>query len=365
MPMQQPRRVWESTSLRAALIFAPFISIWADSLRTLRKEATKQELAVRAVIKTGGGVAYEYQYDASGRFRYGAKPPWPRWARSFFGDDFFGTVVGATVISNDGAERLKAFPLLKEVCLNELSITWSRAPSEPMSPARGRRMLVYSTNVTDAGVRCLRESKTLTKIDLCGVRLTDDGLANLEDLTQLVELHFCQTPVTDNGLRHLAGLTKLKTLDLCKTKTTDTGVEVIAGMKQLEDVELLGTRITDNGVRLLKGLPNLKTVMLGSTAITDAATRYLSRMPQLINLDLSDTRVTDIGVRRLKALSQLETLDLSGTKVTADGLAALAGLKRLRIVWIQRCDISKSELTALKKKLPKCNIVLRMYAGEE
>jgi hypothetical protein len=58
-------------------------------------------------------------------------------------------------------------------------------------------------------------------------QVTDAGLECLKGLSQLYELSLNDTTVTDAGLEYLRGLTNLKLLFLDRTHVTDEGVKQI------------------------------------------------------------------------------------------------------------------------------------------
>ena len=70
------------------------------------------------------------------------------------------------------------------------------------------------TQVTDAGLKELKELKNLTLLDLGGTQVTDAGLKELKDLKNLTSLDLGGTQVTDAGLKELKDLKNLTSLDL-------------------------------------------------------------------------------------------------------------------------------------------------------
>ena len=69
------------------------------------------------------------------------------------------------------------------------------------------------------------------------------------------------TEVTDAGLKDLKELTNLKGLNLWGTKVTDAGLEYLKGLTKLQWLNLLGTAVTADGVRQFQqALPNCKIV---------------------------------------------------------------------------------------------------------
>ena len=89
----QPRLRWYQFSLRSLLLFVFACSLAFGWLGVKMQRAREQKQAVEAIEKLGGSVAYDYQYDASGSWITGAKPPGPTWLREILGDDLFANVV--------------------------------------------------------------------------------------------------------------------------------------------------------------------------------------------------------------------------------------------------------------------------------
>lgn len=102
---------------------------------------------------------------------------------------------------------------------------------------------------------------------------------------------------------------------------------------QLVTVDLSATKITDVSVVQLESAKNLRLVRLAETGITDAAIDTLRKLPKLESINLYGTKVTDAGVSKLATMPQLKRLYLWKTAVTP------------------------AAITALKEKLPNCEII--------
>src|SRR5205807_667167 len=79
------------------------------------------------------------------------------------------------------------------------------------------------TQVTDAGLKELKDLKQLTTLDLTDAVVTDAGLEELKHLKQLTTLNLNATPVTGAGLKELKDLKQLTTLYLSHTPVTAVG----------------------------------------------------------------------------------------------------------------------------------------------
>src|SRR5262249_22360996 len=70
-----------------------------------------------------------------------------------------------------------------------------------------------------------RPGKPVVFVDLRGTKITDAGLKELKELKSLETLNLLNTMVTDAGLKELKELKSLQTLGLRDTKVTDMGVK--------------------------------------------------------------------------------------------------------------------------------------------
>ena len=110
----------------------------------------------------------------------------------------------------------------------------------------------------------------------CGSGTTDAELERLvEEWPRLRKLWLFETKITDAGLDHLKGLTQLQDLELHKARITDAGLKQLKGLTQLRELELYGTKITDAGLVHLRGLTNLRYLGLTGTQVTYPAVERL------------------------------------------------------------------------------------------
>lgn len=82
-----------------------------------------------------------------------------------------------------------------------------------------------ATAITDKGAETLGKMPRLRKLWLNGTQVTDQGLDALSGLKDLEYLNLYGTQVTDEGLKKLSGLENLKNLYLWQTKVTPAAVE--------------------------------------------------------------------------------------------------------------------------------------------
>ena len=83
-----------------------------------------------------------------------------------------------------------------------------------------------NTQITNAGVRHLRQLPDLWTVGLDNTAITDDGLKHLAGLSELRVLSLDNTNVTGAGLKDLSAVTKLDCLNLSHTKVTDAASSI-------------------------------------------------------------------------------------------------------------------------------------------
>ena len=104
-------------------------------------------------------------------------------------------------------------------------------------------------------------------------------------------------------------------------------------------------------------LPQLVTADLSATKITDLAVSQLAAATNLRQIRLAETAVTDAAIETLLKLPALESVNLYGTKVTDAGAVKLAALPKLKHLYLWQTAVTPATVTALREKLPQCEIV--------
>ena len=142
-----------------------------------------------------------------------------------------------------------------------------------------------------------QEEKAVKAIEALGGRVTRD-----EKLPgrPVVEVDLGKTEVTDAGLKDLKELKGLRTLNLSRTKITDTGLKDLKELRGLRFLALDRTQITDAGLKDLKELKDLKTLYLYENQITDAGLKDLKELQNLQSLCLVGTKISSAGMTDLK-----------------------------------------------------------------
>jgi hypothetical protein len=137
--------------------------------------------------------------------------------------------------------------------------------------------------LTDADLARLADRVAVNELDLGdNPNVTDDGMRHVARIAGLHHLSLYSTAVTDAGIRHLRGL-PLTYINLWHTSIGDESLGYIAEMKPMKQVQIKDCQaVTDAGVAKLVALENLQIVNLGECRrITDESVRLLSGIPSV------------------------------------------------------------------------------------
>jgi hypothetical protein len=278
------------TLLLAVLVIGVMLGGYVNRVR-------RQQAAIAAIEKFGGGAMYDYEikndwYDANGESSVAD------WLRNRVADDYFHSI----------------------------------------------KLVVFGPS-TD-----LQESLRVE------VEAADEVLRSLEGLPRLELLYTTKVPVSDEGMSYIGKLQCLQKLIIeDSSNVTDTGVAHLAGCRQLEALELSGdSQISDEGLRVISQLPRLKYLYLADNRCTDRGLAHIGQMRQLTALYLHYSNITDDGLAHVASLTELETLSLRDAQVTNAGLRRLSGLKNLVTLSLERTQVS--DVSELSAALPKCTI---------
>lgn len=115
--------------------------------------------------------------------------------------------------------------------------------------------------------------------------------------------------------------------------------------------------VSDEGLAHIEDMTGLHYLALGP-GISDTGLMHLAKLKELRELRLDNARdVTDQGLESLKKLTKLKSLSLQYTDVAGPGLIHLAGLKQLRELNLEGTPVGREAVDALRKALPKCNVI--------
>ena len=143
-----------------------------------------------------------------------------------------------------------------------------------LQPFRHLRSLdLTERKITDAGLKEIRELKSLTTLSLSHNRITDAGLKELRGLSKLTKLELTGNAITDAGLAELRELKDLASLDLARTQITDAGLRQLRGLSRLSMFDLSWNKVTDAGLSALGIFRSWQTSKLTTPVSREAASR--------------------------------------------------------------------------------------------
>ena len=311
---------------------------------------------------------------------------WPRKLRSVVLEgSWAGHQAMLTLAKADALERLELrdtrignFSLNQIKGLHQLrEIVFSGSTFNDSSPLYFRELPIKSfvcdcSRLADAGLRSLRHSTGLRKLELRGTAITGEGLAAIEALTELETLVLTGLDVGPKGFEALAKFPKLRRLQLAGElehprmeklsllaslealvldypSLDDRAMPELAALVRLRTLDLGGSRISDDGLGSLEGLINLESLHLHRTRVTNRGLTSLEDLTQLRVLDLDHTDVVDAGVEHLSKLTNLEELRLDHTLVTDGVVQHLLALQSLRRVNLSHTVVTRAGVTRLQE----------------
>ena len=264
-------------------------------------------------------------------------------------------------VSDAGLKRLDTLTNLEEIDLGGLGQNregyGDGAMRMPARLPKLRRLGLWESKVTDAGLAELVNCRSLTHLELNGTKVGDAGLAKIVGCQSLTYLRVEDTKITDAGLVHLAKLPQLETLWIGENEgVTDEGLKAIGRLVNLTVLDLMSTKISREGLAQLSGLKKLKTLLLDRNDIEEADLAYLAPLESLEELRLYyiKGRITDVGAEHLARLKSLRTITAS-TDMTDKGVALLATLPHLEQLLLDGqgvtdgCASDIAKMNSLKK----------------
>ena len=111
------------------------------------------------------------------------------------------------------------------------------------------------------------------------------------------------------------------------------------------------------GLKNLRKLPALNYLSFQHVELTDKEVPHLAGLKELETLGLDDTKVTDAGIKALKDLPKLKVLWLTNTPVTNACVGDLVRHKHLTKLHLEGTHIDAEGEAAIKRALPKCQVV--------
>jgi hypothetical protein len=144
------------------------------------RRAQVQRDAVAAILRAGGRVSYDWEWNNGRRIAKG-KPRWSGWLVDCLGIDYFADVTRVNLAARGTDEVLTHVGHL----------------------SRLQSLNAMASDVTDVGMAHLDELPRLQELELAYTRVSDASLPQLKRLTGLRKLDLWQTNVSETGLDEL------------------------------------------------------------------------------------------------------------------------------------------------------------------
>lgn len=220
--------------LRSFLLILAIVCIW---LGWYSVRVQQQREAVDWVLKNGGAVRYDYEYQGQ-KFIPDSQPSVPKWLLDTLGVDYFSAVTWVE-LSNMSKQVSDVTPLA--------------------SLAKLKKLRLFNTQVND-----VTPLAGLTNLEI--LVLSDTQVSNVTPLAGLTNLEFLMLDDTQiSDLKPLAGLANLAFLTLHDTQISN--LAPLAGLANLDVLALNDTQVSD--VAPLAGLANLKELWLSNTQASE------------------------------------------------------------------------------------------------
>jgi hypothetical protein len=258
------RTRWFQFRLRTLMLLMLLASLGLSWLRIEMTKAQRRQEAVSAIQSLGGEVLYDYQGKTSGSAPPTTPPSPPQtWLHKLFGRDLFDRVLSVHFYSCPGRPGIGDADLMPHL--------------EPLSDLRDVNLC--DTNITNQGLRCLENHQDLRSLDLASTKINEGDLDHLTGL-RLRRLSLFGTRASDAGLKSLKDMQSLRELNLHGTRVTDAGLTSLQGLKGLQSLNLTRTNVTDAGLKHLEGLGTLNTLSLRRTHVSrQGAERLQAKLP--------------------------------------------------------------------------------------
>ena len=210
-----------------------------------------------------------------------------------------------------------------------------------------KKLRLAYVNVTDDGLRHLRDLKDLKEIEFHGLaKVTGRGLMWLKGLPNVEKLNLSQMPVTDEGIRNLESWKNLKHVALTSTRVSDSSLGIIGQMENVEVLGVAGTIISDAGFLNIRKHEKLHTLYVPEH-FSNQGLENIRAFKGLVNLVLDYSSVDDQGLIHLGSLDRLERISLRQTRIEGWGLKELP--KSIRSLDLSDTKVSDEALQSIKK----------------
>lgn len=199
-----------------------------------------------------------------------------------------------------------------------------------------------------------------------GLGLTEASLGLLTDLSELESFNSNGMQVSDDGFKVLAHFKKLKNIAIFHPGATftGTGLTALVDVPSLEKLTVAGSNaFADSGLAAVGKLTQLKEFRSWHAGGTLDGVKSLTALKALKSLNLGQrlvykppVSISNETIPVLLEMTSLESLQLGEARMSLAALSQLKSLANLKKLILDGIDISKDDVEALKKELPKVDI---------
>ncbi len=368
-PAAVPRRRWFRVSLRGLMILVLLVG---GGVGWLAYKIRTQRGAIQA-ITAAGGAASSFSFDIPR-----TDDPWTTrlrrtvqaWAEPWIGNDLFFTVEQVKFsLPVDGAvlANLARFPKLKGLILHDATRIgggwWYLQELEQLETLE-----LTGPGTDNTALVAVSQIRSLTTLELFGIKATDAGFAALATLPALrhLDLRFCDNLTAAGMAQILAGVPALRTLAVGDMGHYKGDALFAALPEQHPDLEALNLShaALPRADRVAIGrLPRLKSLSLANPIIDDAGLADLQPLAALEELELDTVAVTDAGLPSLARLPALRSLRLDGLEVTDAGLAALERLPLTKLTLVGLPAVTDAGMASIGRIKSLTSLTIREMPG--
>jgi Leucine-rich repeat (LRR) protein len=193
--------------------------------------------------------------------------------------------------------------------------------------------------------------------DLKNLNLTSlDGLQELPSIETVFRIYLDNNKLTTIPANTFAGLTKLQDIDLTSNKITSFDPQAFAGIPRLRSLN-----ISNNGLKLLRPemmspLKSLEGLILETNGIESLPPYIFKDLKKLRHLYLTDNKLREFTAEHLVGLENLEALQLARNQISYIDPEILKPLKKLTLLIISKNLLTKENIEAIKKALPRVTV---------
>ncbi len=346
-------------TLRAMMLM---VLILAVPLGWKVNKARRQSEAVKAVLRAGGTVAYDYEYGEDGRSKRVKEPPRWRWLISRLGVDVFHRVHRVAIKGGKPIE-MTIFEDLPDLRMIEVENTRLLFPDGPSSGQIAplpwlKKLRLDHTGITYSEMLRLASWSSLESVNLSEGVMSDEGLQVLRSLRRLKTITLNCEKATDRTLIDLGDHDRLESLSMHGPTIHDASLQALAACKNLSSLSITDAgEITDAGLNSLSGLAHLRRLYFGEFHPTERNMAALGSLVQLQGLFMWLIPIDNAGLAKLSKLTELKTFRFEGSKATDMAVYSLAKLKSLKDLDLGReTQITELGETWLGQALPGARI---------